>query len=70
MVGRIFADWYIYADQRLTNAQRELGTYKKVIKLKDDHINNLENQLDRIKNSLAWKIAKRLKSAQTRITKR
>ncbi len=43
------------------NLTRTTKEQQKVIKLKDDHINNIEGELARIQNSRAWRALKKLR---------
>jgi glycosyltransferase involved in cell wall biosynthesis len=65
--GKMFADWYVYADKRLGEMNIHIGNYKEMLKNKDDQLSNLQSELTSIKNSRSWKVIGKISSVRSRL---
>jgi glycosyltransferase involved in cell wall biosynthesis len=65
--GKMFADWYVYADERLGEMDIHIKNYKEMLKDKDAQLGDLQAELESIKNSRRWKFATKVSSISLRI---
>jgi hypothetical protein len=65
--GKLFADWYIYVDQRFEEVEKDFKTLKETTEQKDHRIYYLETELNSIKNSRAWKTIQKARHIKSRI---